>query len=172
MLISFIINLAYLVIVYFVLVFIVSHFIVPNLAIKRPLPEKIPGSMGQAISVMKSKSVTPNEFLENAYELLGNKYKTGRLSTFLKFWYLFKGVDEIWNITGFVPCTQSNFILRIFLVQSGFFKDGDIALRRVFFNFSIHQYLQIKLEDHWIDVDVGEKQRGMSLGTSKKLFGV
>jgi hypothetical protein len=106
-----------------------------------------------------------------AYEYIGNRYFTGRLETLFKFSYLFKDFSEIWRISGYAPCTQSNFLLRIFLVRSGLFNSEDIKRKHVFFNFILHQYLKIKIENKWLCVDVGEKQRGMPLGQHLKWFG-
>jgi len=71
----------------------------------------------------------------------------------------------------YLPCTISSYILRIFLVKSGWFREADVRRRHVFVNFIIHQYLQVKINDKWLDVDVGEKQRGLSIGEHLKYFG-
>ena len=74
-------------------------------------------------------------------------------------------------MSGYMPCPQTNYLLRIFLVKSGWFKDEDIKRKHIFVNFVPHQYLKVKIGDRWIDVDVGEKQRGLPLGRHLKYFG-
>jgi hypothetical protein len=127
--------------------------------------------MGKEIEELKNKSNSPKEFLELTYNFLGTKYHSERLATVLKFHYLFKDLEDIWSRAGFIPCNQSNFLMRIFLVRSGFFKDEEIRRRHVFVNFVPHQYLQVKLDNKWLDVDVGEKYRGMPIGKHLKYFG-
>ncbi|MDD5032371.1 MAG: hypothetical protein PHR36_05045 [Patescibacteria group bacterium] len=162
----------YIIVLYFVLVFGLSRFFIPHLSFgSDPMPEKIPADMEKVIEELKNKANSPREFLELAFDYLGTKYHSERLATILKFNYLFKKLDEILALSGYIPCTQSNFLMRIFLVRSGLFDDGDIKKKHVFVNFVPHQYLQVRIDNNWIDVDVGEKQRGMELGKHLKYFG-
>lgn len=162
----------YFFIIYISIVFIVSRFVIPHLGLSETaLPDKIPAEMKKKIMELKSKTGSPREFLESAYDFLGSKRRSERLNTFLKFHYLFKNLEFIWEREGYIPCTQNNLLMRIFLVRSGFFRDKDIKTKHVFANFVIHQYLQVKLDGKWIDVDVGEKQRGLPIGKHLGFFG-
>lgn len=162
----------YIIVLYFILVFGLSRFFIPHLSFgSDPLPEKIPGDMERKIEELKNKSNYPKEFLELAYNFLGTKYHSERLATVLKFHFMFKSLEDIWIRTGFIPCNQSNFLMRIFLIKSGWFKDEEIRRRQVFLNFVPHQYLQVKVDGEWLDVDVGEKYRGMPIGRHLKYFG-
>ncbi|MDD5071942.1 MAG: hypothetical protein PHQ42_04385 [Patescibacteria group bacterium] len=162
----------YIIVLYFIFIFFLSRFIIPHLSFRPdPLSEKIPEDMERKIEELKNKSNSPREFLELAYNYLGTKYHSERLATVLKFHFMFKSLEDIWNRTGFIPCNQSNFLLRIFLAKSGFFKDKETRRRNTFVNFVPHQYLQVKLDNKWIDVDVGEKYRGMKIGRHLKYFG-
>jgi hypothetical protein len=161
-----------LVAAYFFFVFFVSRFFIPHLSFgQAPIPEKIPEGMEEVIEEFKIKSHSPKEFLESAYGYLGTKYHSERLATVFKFHCLFKSLEDVWKTNGFIPCNQSNFLLRIFLVKSEFFREDDIRRRHVFVNFVPHQYLQIRFNNEWIDVDVGEKYRGMPIGEHLKYFG-
>ncbi|MFA4941118.1 MAG: hypothetical protein WC582_00770 [Patescibacteria group bacterium] len=162
----------YLFAVYIIFSFFLSRFFVPHLSFwQSPVPETIPREMEETIEKLKTQSSSPKEFLELSFNYLGKKYHSERLATILKFSYLFKNLENVWVTNGFIPCTQSNFLLRIFLVKSGFFREDDIRRRHVFVNFVPHQYLQVKLDDKWLDVDVGEKHRGMPIGKHLKYFG-
>jgi len=161
-----------IVIIYFVAIFGVSRLFIPHLGLKlEKIPDDIPADMSEEIEKLKSESGSAAEFLEKSWELIGGRYRSERFNTLFKFRYLFKDLKEIWNMRGYIPCTQSSFLLRIFLVKSGFFKEAEVALRHTFVNFCIHQYLRVKINDQWMDVDVGEKQRGMKLGKHLKWFG-
>ncbi|MFH0856381.1 MAG: hypothetical protein V1860_00590 [bacterium] len=138
---------------------------------KSPLPDQLPDEILEKINELKNISVSPDDFLKRAYEFLGDKYRSERFNTILKFNYLFKPLQEIWDMHGYIPCTQSSFLMRIFLIRSGFFKEEDIKIKHTFVNFCIHQYLQAHVGDKWIDIDVGEKQKGMEIGKHLKNFG-
>jgi len=162
----------FVILIYIIVVFGLSRFFIPHLGFSRDsLPEKIPEDMERIIDRLKSKTNSPKEFLKLAYEYLGSKYRSERFNTALNFHYLFKSLDEIWRMKGFMPCTQSSFLLRIFLIRGGFFREEDIKRKHEFVNFILHQYLQVKIGNKWIDVDVGEKQGGMPLGKHLKYFG-
>ncbi|MFH1522285.1 MAG: hypothetical protein ABIE43_00520 [Patescibacteria group bacterium] len=161
-----------IIIVYILLVFILARFFIPHLSFrKKPIPDKIPDSMEKVIRTLKIESKNKEDFLNKAYNYLGGKYRSERFNTFFKFNYLFKSLDEAWEKKGYMPCTQSNNLLRIFLIKSGFFKEREIKIKNVFANFILHQYLKINLNDRWINVDVGEKQRGLKIGEHLKYFG-
>jgi len=162
----------YIIILYFILVFGLSYFIIPHLSFgSGPTPEKIPEDMERKIEELKDKANSPREFLELVFDYLGTRYHSERFNTLFKFHYLFKDLEDIWSRTGFIPCNQSNFLMRIFLIKSGWFKDEEIRRQYVFVNFVPHQYLQVKVDGEWIDVDVGEKYRGMPIGKHLKYFG-
>jgi hypothetical protein len=162
----------YLFAVYIIFAFFLSRFFIPHLFFEQsPVPETIPREMEEAIEKLKTQSNSPKEFLEFAFNYLGARYHSERLATILKFSFLFVKLENVWTKSGFMPCTQSNFLLRIFLVKSGFFEEDDIRRRHVFVNFVPHQYLQVKINNQWLDVDVGEKYRGMPIGRHLKYFG-
>jgi len=157
---------------YFFVVFILSRLVIPHFGFKEtPLPEQIPASMAGKINEIKGQANSAQNFLNLAYDYLGSRYRSERLNTIFKLHYSFKPLEEIWQMQGYLPCTVSSFLLKIFLVRSGWFKETDIRRRHVFMNFVIHQYLQVKLGSKWLDVDVGEKYWGMSLGQHAEWFG-
>ena len=163
----------FIIITYIFIIFILSRFVVPHLGFKNDkLPEKIPENMREVINKLKRRANSKEEFLKLAYNYLGSRFRSERFNTFLKFHYLFKSLDDIWKMKGYIPCTQSSFLMRIFLIKSGFFKEEEVRKRHPFFDFNTHQYLQVNLGGKWIDIDVGEKQRGMQIGKHLKYFGL
>jgi len=157
--------------VYFILVFVLSRFVIPHLGNGVDLlPEKIPVEMEKAIDELKARAKTKEEFLNVAYQFLGKKNRSGRLNTIVKFNYLFKSLADIWRIDGYIPCTQSNYLLRIFLCRSGFFQNDEIRKKYSFLNFVLHQYLEVKINGQWLAVEVGEASRGLPIGQRQKLF--
>jgi len=162
----------YIITFYFFIAFGVSRLIIPHLGFKDvPILEALPDSMTKVIADLKNKSHSKGDFLKLAYEYIGNKYRSERFNTILKFHYLFKPINEIWQMQGYAPCTQSNYLLKLFLIKSGYFKEEEIKRKHIFVNFVPHQYLMVSLEGKWIAVDVGEKQRGMKIGEHLKYFG-
>ncbi len=162
----------YIFAVYILTVFVLSRFFIPYLGFtEEKIPERLPAGMQAKIDELKLKAGSAEEFLGLAYDYLGGRFRSERFNTFLKFGYLFKTVEQAWRMSGYLPCTVSNRLLKIFLVKSGRFKEADIRRRHVFANFIIHQYLQVKVGGEWLDVDVGEKQRGMPIGRHLKIFG-
>ncbi len=162
----------YITAVYVSAVFVLSRFIIPHLGFKEEkIPEILPESMSEKIKEIKNQASGAEHFLNLTYNYLGKKYRSERFNTIFKFHYLFKSLEQAWRMSGFMPCTISNYFLKIFLVKSGWFEETDIRRRYVFVNFVPHQYLQVRLGDKWLEVDVGEKQRGLPLGKHLKYFG-
>jgi len=113
------------------------------------IPEKLSVEMVKTIEQLKQQASSSDNFLKLTYDFIGSKYRSERFNTVLKFGYL----------------------LRIFLITSGWFKEEDIRRKHLFVNFVPHQYLQVKVNGEWIDIDVGEKRRGLPLGRHLKYFG-
>ncbi|MFA6394289.1 MAG: hypothetical protein WCW25_05510 [Patescibacteria group bacterium] len=157
---------------YVFIVFGLSRFAIPHLN-SRPekIPDKISEDMENAINELRAGSKSAGEFLNLTFNYIGNKFRSERFNTILKFHYLFFPLEKVWPMSGYMPCTISNFMLTVFLVKSGYFKAEDIKKKHVFVNFIPHQYLKMKVGESWIDVDVGEKQRGLPIGKHLRFFG-
>ena len=161
------------VIAYIVIVFGFTRLVVPHFGFGSDLvPEIIPDSMLEKIKELKNKANTSKEkFLELSYDYLGNKYHSERLNTLFKFFDMYRNLSWYWNKIGFIHCQWANFLLKIFLVKSEFFKEDEIRPRYAFLNFIPHQYLQVKISNKWVDVDVDEKYKGYKIGEhNNKLF--
>jgi len=163
---------AVLIAIYIALVFGLSRLIIPYMRSGAAgLPEVLPDSLASAIQTLTHQVKTKEEFLALTYNYIGAKYRSERFNTVFKFSYLFLPLEKVWEMSGYMPCTQTNFLLSIFLVKSGFFKEEEIKKSHVPVNFVPHQYLIVRLDDKWVSVDVGEKQRGMPIGKHLKYFG-
>ena len=156
----------YLLLAYLFLVFFLTRMVIPHLGFTRTrLPDDLPRSMSSAISRLKRQSRSKRDFVERVYELLSSKYFGSDIDTFIDFNMLFiKDIKEIWRVEGYLPCTLQNYLMRIFLVRSGLFKEDDIRLRVTFIILNIHQYLQARIDGEWVDVDVWGAYRGVKVG--------
>jgi hypothetical protein len=161
-----------IILIYIFLVFILSHFVVPHLTWwNEKVPEQIPATMTAEINRLKALAQDKQEFFELCFNYLGSKYYSDRVDTFYKYSFLFKNTEEIWGITGYVPCTQSNWVMKIFIVSSGYFKNEEVWMRHIFFNFFLHQYGEVYLDGRWVAFEVGEKQKqNISIGRHMKFF--
>jgi len=162
---------------YLLVVFLLSRLFIPHLGFRRePLPELTPPDWQKEIDFLKASAAGAEEFLFLTYNYLGNKYfyKSRpffrRFKVFPNFSTLFASPEDLYRIQGFLHCTQLNFLLRLFLVKSGFFKEEDIRRKHVLVNFFIHQYLQVKVNGKWLDVDVFEYSNDLKIGQHLKTF--
>lgn len=166
-----------IIIIYLLAVFVLSRVLIPHLGFtKDVLPENIPLAWQKEVDLLKAKASSPNEFLFLTYNFLGQKYSYQswpffrRFKVFTNFSTLFISLDDLYLRSGFMHCSQLNFLLRLFLVKSGFFKEEDIRLQHVFVNFFIHQYAQVRIDNEWLDVDIFEYSSGLKIGQHLKTF--
>lgn len=162
---------------YLLIVFVLSRLVIPHLGFKKDsLPKNIPVGWQKEIEFLKNKANNAEEFLFLTYNYLGQKYSYKsrpffrRFKIFPNFRTLFLGLDELYRRKGFMHCTQLNFLLCLFLINSGFFKEEDIRLKHVFVNFFIHQYAQVHLNNKWVDVDIFDYSNGLKIGEHLKTF--
>ena len=156
----------YLIIIYVILFFIVSRFVVPHLGFKtKEIPDRLPNGMEEKINEIKQTANNDKyKFLKLSYQFLGEKYQSNRVKTITRFNYLYWKLEIVWKHQGFIQCTQSSFVLRIFLIKSDLFKEGEVKRVHQFTNFVPHQYLNVEIDNKWVAVDVGEADRGMPIG--------
>ncbi len=123
--------------------------------LKTSLPDRLPSEMDNLIQEIK-KLQTKEECLQKIYNFLISKYRGSRIKTVTRIPELFKkDVNFLWYREGFLHCTNINYILRIFLIKSGFFSEKDIYLKWTFIWYCApHQYLRVNIEDNWINIDV------------------
>lgn len=104
--------------------------------------------------------------LQRAYEILDNRYWGQRWATLTRFPELFfTSETRLWPATGFMHCTNINRLLRSLLLASGYFREDDIRSRWTLIWFiSPHQYLRVRAEGRWIDIDVWARVFGIRFG--------
>jgi hypothetical protein len=136
-----------------------------DLFFKTDIPETLPEEMRKIVDDLKKFS-GQDECLRGAYAILSEKYRGYRAKTYLRFFEIFThDPKKLWQRNGFMHCTNINYLLRILLVGSGFFKEEDIRLKwtQVWF-VSPHQYVQVKIGGNWIDVDIWARPFEIKLG--------
>lgn len=103
-----------------------------------------------------------------AYDILSKKYRGFRFLTFLRLDRFFiTDLSTLWEISGFLHCNHSNYLLRTLLIASGKFSPEDIRSRWTqIWYFSPHQYLDIKLANGTIlSVDLWGKAYNIPFGS-------
>ena len=126
----------------------------------------------QAIDSVRRVS-SKERALRRAFRLITDRYTGYRFHT-LPFWKAYEGGPNIlWKQTGFMHCTQQNFLLRVLLVKSGWFSEKDISLGySLIWYFSPHQYLIIKMNDGYLAVDPWNYRFGANVGKFAFGFGM
>lgn len=132
---------------------------------KTPVPNVLPDEMQKIINEIK-KSLNKEECLKSAYEILATKYRCYRIVTYLKLFDVFKhDIGVLWRKNGFLHCTNINYLLRTILIKSDFFTEDEIRLRWTqIWYISPHQYLQAKVGNKWIDIDIWAGAYGIKFG--------
>ncbi|MDO8623838.1 MAG: hypothetical protein Q7R54_00570 [bacterium] len=144
--------LLYALLLYVVLVWIIGRAVIPHLGfIPEKIPAVIPSELQSKIEELDFSSKDNNDFLQKSYAYITQKYTGSRLKTITRFWRAFGDVYK--KDPGFLPCTGQNFLLRTLLVKSGRFQEDDIKVKTVPLNFFIHQYLAVRVDGVWVDVD-------------------
>lgn len=130
------------------------------------IPPSLPTDM-QPVADALRHAKTQEDCLRSAYDMLIAKYYGNRLKTYTHFLELFpRSMDELWARSGFLHCTNLNWLLGSLLVHSGQFQTSDLRTPWTLLRFgSPHQYLQVRLRDgRWIDVDVWARVFGIPFG--------
>ena len=136
---------------------------IPNLFQKAKIPKSLPQGMQTIVNRLK-KSNGKEDCLKTVYDILFKKYYG--CSIFTKFFDLFvTDLNKIWKRDE-SHCTNLNYLLRVLLIKSGFFKDEDIKLNLTLIGYvSIHQYLRIRINDNkFVNVDLWSASHGVNLG--------
>ncbi len=160
-----------IVLLYLFVVFFLSRFFVPNIGFRRePLPKHIPEDMQQAITKLKQKNRTSLGFAKAAHSFLANNFSGTHALSFLRFDLLFsRNLEKLWS-QKVLPCNQITLMYRIFLVKSGLFSEAEIRVRHIAIYAMLHQYIQIKHNGKWIDVDVWAAHAGIPFGRRSNFF--
>jgi len=159
----------YLIFVYFILIFVGIRLIVPYYGFKQSKDiVEMPEYFMKDIEEINLASKDNFGYLEKSYNYLSDKYYGSKTELFTRWQRAF---DDIFvHKTGFIPCNVFNELLRTMLIKSGRFEDKDIKKRVTILNFFIHQYLQVKVNNKWVDVDLEYKKMGVPFGKHASIF--
>ncbi|MCC2631064.1 MAG: hypothetical protein K0S38_873 [Candidatus Paceibacter sp.] len=160
----------YILIAYLFVVWVLARLVVPHLGFrKQSLPDTIPEDLKRKIQELNAQAIDDLDFLKKSYEYVTNLYTGSRIKTITKFWYAFE--NPIGHKPGFMPCTGQNYLLRLMLVKSGRFQDNDIQIKTIPLNLFIHQYLRVKVEKDFIDVDPWSHFLNVPMGKKSAIIG-
>ncbi len=122
---------------------------------KTPVADTLPSEMQETINKLK-ESKNKEDCLKHSYEILIKKYKGHRVQTYAKLFGIFSNdIVKFWDKQGFLHCTNINYVMRTLLVRSGFFTDDEIKIKwTLVWYTSPHQYLQIKIDNSDINIDI------------------
>lgn len=160
----------YLFVGYLVFVWVVARLTVPHLGFGEDrVPDTLPEDWNARVVELSEAAADDADFLKRAYEFVVRKYSGSRLQTITRFWRAFE--DPFQQPPGFMHCTGQNFILRTLLIKSGRFAETDVQVKVVPLNFFIHQYLLVRVDGKWIDVDPWSSFLGVPLGEKSVWLG-
>ena len=138
---------------------------------KSPLPDVLPEEMQAIVNELKQ---SPNQeaCLRKAYNILITKYRGVRVKTYTRLFEAFtRDLGKLWRKNGFLHCTNINYVLRALLITSGWFKEADIRLVWTqIWLISPHQYLQVKVGEQWINIDIWAYVYGIKFGDNAHGF--
>lgn len=138
---------------------------------KTSLPNLLPEEMEKVVNQLK-QSLNKEDCLRKTYDILIKKYHGCHFKTYLKLYEVFSSdIYKLWKKKGFMHCTNINYVMRILLIASGFFKEEDIRLKwTLIWYVSPHQYLQIKINGKWLNIDVWAYAHGIKFGDNAHGF--
>lgn len=164
--------------IYFFIVFVVLRLVVPFMGFGKYEPQTfVTDEIKNQIVELENLSHDQLSYLQAVYNFILEKnrkqWKHTRGQAAIRLPRLFvKDLTEIWQTTDFVYCTAINFVIYSLLINSIFFQIEDIRAQHVFVNMVIHQYLQVRVNGKWIDIDpAGTGIRGKPLGYHLSIFG-
>ena len=164
--------------VYFFTMFVGMRLVVPFFEFNEPMPVvSPPREIKDKITELENFSSNQQGYLQAVYNFVLDKtlrqWHHTRFQAAMRLPRIFvKDLSEIWQTKDFVYCTAINYVGFIMLTSSKFFTLQDVKVKHVFLNFVLHQYLQVKVGEEWIDFDpAGSGVRGLPLGTHAEWFG-
>ena len=149
------------------------HIVLPLFFSQDQIPEIENPELLKAIAMVKS---SPNleAAMKRATDILAAKYSANRVFTYLlypKIWET--NPDKLWQRSGFMHCTQQNFLWRILVTKSGWLRDSQVRLgfSQVWY-LAPHQYLVVYLAgDKKLAIDPWSMQMGAKFGEYSSGFG-
>src|SRR5688500_8559431 len=115
---------------------------------KTELPEEICEEITAVLRDLKPIT-DKEEYLKSAYDVVSSRFEGSRIKTISRAFDLWAtGAEDLWNRSGFMHCTNQNYLLTLLLVKSGLFTEDDIRTRwTTIWIFSPHQYLEVSVRE-------------------------
>ena len=145
---------------------------IPNLFSKKEIPSTLPKDMQNVVETLK-KSKSKEDCLKKAYDILTKKYRGRKLNTYLQFFGLFTcDINKLWAKSGFLHCTNMNYLMRTLLIKSSFFKEEDIDVKfSLIWYISLHQHLRVRINmNKFTHVDLWGQVYGTKFGDYSQGF--
>ena len=141
---------------------------------KGRIPAKLPKEMEDEVKKLK-KTKSKLECLREAFNFVSKRLVRKKHQAILKYPRLFvTNVYNLWEFTKkdkILHCCQMNYLLRILLIKSGKFKEREIGLVNcIHVCFMYHQYMKIKINHDWVNVDLWFHPYGVPLGKHKRVL--
>lgn len=132
---------------------------------KTKLPNNLPSEMEEIIRQLRCAE-NKEDCLRKVYDILLERYRGYRYKTYFFILGVFrKKTEKLWRETGFMHCTNINYLARILLVKSGKFSEDEIRIKWTLIWFvSPHQFLQVNIGNKWIDIDIWARTYGIEYG--------
>jgi hypothetical protein len=159
---------------YFFIVFVLLRLLVPFMGFRGlEVPAAIPLELANLIASLEKMHTDPDNYMAAAYHAVVSRWYAGRMHTLYFAPLAFrKDLAKIWASPGYAHCNTQNYFLYVLLTKSSFFKAEDVRVKTVFFNFFIHQFLQVRRGSNWIALDpAGSSIRGLLMGSYCSFFG-
>src|SRR5262245_7121353 len=139
-----------------------AYYLFGKTALPRRLDEELTGAVAE-LQRFKDRE----EYLRAAYDMITRRFESGRAKTFFRLTDLLAtSTQDLWNRSGFLHCTNQNYLLTLLVLKGGLFTKKDVKpyWTRVWL-FSPHQYLRIRIsQTKTIDVDCGARHYGVPFG--------
>ncbi len=143
---------------------------IPNLFWDKEIPDKLPKEMEEIVKKLK-KIRDKEKLVKKVYDIVTKRYYG--CHSFKRFFDLFvTDMEKFWKIKGATHCTNLCYLMKIFLVKSGKFKEEDIKIKyTTTYVLWPHVYLKIKMgKGKTLDVDPWGKANGIKYGDYASTF--
>ena len=136
-------------------------------------PEKLPLELEKLGQEFNNKAKNDEEFIRLWMDTLKDRYETGHVMQFLHPDRWFEtDLEKIWKDYRTAQlCTIYNYLLECILLNSDRFSREQISHKTGFLNFSMHQYLEIRLKDgKKLELDLWAYDMGLPFGKAATGF--
>ncbi len=150
----------------------ILRHLIPYFFEKEPMAVVTDSELKERIKEVKQQ---PNalQAMQYALDVMAQRYDSKAFDSVFHISKLFdRGVNKLWKRTGFMHCTQQNYLLRTLLVKGNKISDENIRLGySLVWGISPHQFLIVRYKGQEIALDPWNYGRGAKLGRFASGFG-